>query len=141
MKISTFLLFIFLTFSSNICAQNNTDIERAAQDYIDGFYEGDTTKIKRSVHPDLSKLGYSFREEGIKEHIMTYERAVGFARDVANDPQYAAPKDAVQKIEILDVQDTIASVKLTLYWGIDYLLLAKIDDKWMITKVLWQAVD
>ncbi|MDO5978953.1 nuclear transport factor 2 family protein [Flavivirga spongiicola] len=122
-------------------SQDRSKIERAALDYIEGFYEGDTTKIKRSIHPDLSKLGYGRKSKGSKEHIMTYDRAIGFARDVASDPRWAASKDAVKTIEILDAQDKIACVKLTLYWGIDYLLMAKYDDKWMINKVLWQSLD
>lgn len=137
-------LFVFFTIIQNSFAQNNAGIERAALDYIEGFYEGDTTKIKRSIHPDLSKFGYG-RDKKTKKYkkgnSMSYDRAIDFAREVANNPKWAAPKDAVKKIEILDVQDKIACVKLTLYWGIDYLLMAKNDNKWMITKVLWQSVD
>jgi len=116
-------------------------INRAALDYIEGFYEGDTTKIKRSIHPSLSKLGYGRKSKGSKEHIMSYEKAIAFAADVASNPKWAAPKDAVKQIEILDAQDKIACVKLTLYWGVDYLLMAKNDGKWMINKVLWQSLD
>lgn len=122
-------------------SQDKVKIKRAALDYIEGFYTGDTLKIKRSIHPDLSKLGYGRKSKGSKEHIMSYDRAIGFARDVANDPRLAASSDAVKKIEILDAQDKIACVKVTVYWGIDYLLMVKYGDKWMITKVLWQAVD
>ncbi|MDT7832325.1 nuclear transport factor 2 family protein [Flavobacteriaceae bacterium S356] len=138
-SILTFLLlFCFYMYSYG---QDKTKIERAALDYIEGFYVGDTTKIKRSIHKDLSKIGYGRRSKGYKEHIMTYEKALNFSRDVAKNPQYAAPKGAVKKIEILDAQDKIACVKLTVYWGIDYLLMVKHDDKWMITKVVWQAVE
>ncbi len=126
---------------TNSLSQDRANIERAALDYIEGFYEGDITKIERSIHPELSKLGFGSKSKGSKEHKMSYERALDYARDVANDPKWKAPKDAAKKVEILDVQDKIACVKLTLYWGIDYLLLAKYDDRWMITKVLWQAVD
>jgi hypothetical protein len=37
------------------------------------------------------------------------------------------------------VLDQTASAKLTASWGIDYLLLAKYDGRWMITHVLWQT--
>lgn len=125
----------------NSYGQDKVKIKRAALDYIEGFYEGDTIKIKRSIHPELSKLGFGRKSKGSKQHIMSYEKAIGFARDVANDPQLAASSDAVKKIEILDAQDKIACVKLTVYWGVDYLLMAKYGDKWMITKVLWQATN
>ena len=136
------LTFLFISCSyMSAYSQDKVKIKRAALDYIEGFYTGDTLKIKRSIHPDLSKLGYGRKSKGSKEHIMSYDRAIGFARDVANDPRLAASSDAVKKIEILDAQDKIACVKVTVYWGIDYLLMVKYGDKWMITKVLWQAVD
>ncbi len=40
---------------------------------------------------------------------------------------------------VFDVQDQTASAKLTASWGTDYLLLAKVGDRWMITHVLWQS--
>ncbi len=143
MKKIILIILVSTCFYLNSYSQDKAGIKRAALDYIEGFYIGDTMKIKRSIHPDLSKYGYSKNDEtkAYKGHLMTYERAIGFAREVANDPQWAAPQGAVKKIKILDVQDKIASVKLTLYWGIDYLLMAKYEGKWMITKVLWQAVD
>ncbi|WP_025665532.1 nuclear transport factor 2 family protein [Aquimarina megaterium] len=141
MKKTILIFLLIFCFHLDSFSQDKDKIEKAALDYIEGFYEGDTTKIKRSVHPDLSKLGFGSKRKGSKVHIMSYEKAIGFARDVANDPQWAAPKDAVKTIEIMDAQDKIACVKLTLYWGIDYLLMAKHDDKWMITKVLWQSLD
>lgn len=135
------LLFLTLSFCAHSNGQETKKIERAALDYIEGFYKGDTLKIKRSIHKDLSKIGYGRRSKGYKEHIMTYEKALNFSRDVAKNPKYAAPKGAVKKIEILDAQDKIACVKLTLYWGIDYLLMVKYRDKWMISKVVWQALE
>ncbi len=49
------------------------------------------------------------------------------------------PKDASKDIVIYDVLDQTASVKLTAFWGIDYMHLAKIDGKWMIVNVMWQS--
>jgi hypothetical protein len=33
----------------------------------------------------------------------------------------------------------VASGKVTAWWGIDYILLEKINNKWMIRMVLWQG--
>lgn len=141
-KIALIPVFLFCI-TMNSYSQDRAMIERAALDYIEGFYEGDTLKIIRSLHPDLSKYGYSKddKNNSYRGHPMSFEKAVDYARDVFNNPKWAAPKGAVKKIEILDVQDKIANAKLTLFWGIDYLLLVKHNDKWMITKVLWQALD
>ena len=143
MKKIVLLPLLLLCFHLISFAQDDSGIRRAALDYIEGFYEGDTAKIIRSLDPELSKYGYSIdkKTKKYKGHPMSYERAVDFAREVQTNPEWAAPKDALKKIEILDAQDKIANVKLTVYWGIDYLLMAKQGEKWVITKVLWQSLD
>lgn len=142
MKKLMLLLLLTGCFCFEANAQDTALIESAVLDYVEGFYEGDTARISRSIHPDLSKFGYSYQKDSLnyKGHLMTFDRAIGYALDVKKNPEYAAPPNAVKKIEILDAQDKIANVKLTAYWGIDYLLLAKYDGKWMVTKVLWQTV-
>jgi len=142
MKKSLLLFALISTICVSSYSQDNAEVKRVALDYIEGFYQGDTLKINRSIHKNLSKFGYGINQKSKKYvvHPMTYEGAINFALGVQQNPKYAAPNDAVKKIEILDIQDKIACVKLTVYWGIDYLLLAKENDKWMIVKVLWQEV-
>jgi len=45
----------------------------------------------------------------------------------------------IKEVLVLDVQSQTACVKVKAWWGTDYLLLAKINDRWMITHVLWQS--
>ncbi|MFT4665894.1 MAG: hypothetical protein ACI8YQ_000945 [Polaribacter sp.] len=45
----------------------------------------------------------------------------------------------LKKVEVLDVENNIASAKVTAFWGIDYMLLSKVGDKWMIEEVLWEG--
>lgn len=49
------------------------------------------------------------------------------------------PETAPKKIEILDLLDQIAVVKLSAEWGIDYLNLARQDGRWQVIHVLWQT--
>ena len=49
------------------------------------------------------------------------------------------PATAPKEIELLDVLDQTAAVKVTATWGTDYLLLGKYDDRWMVSSVLWQS--
>lgn len=131
--------------ASDLAAQSAGDraaVERAALDYIEGLYEGDPTKIERSVHPTLTKLGFQ-REDASADYAespMTYEELIGFARwvkDSGNYPDASAPKE----VRVLDVQDQTAAVKIRAWWGTDYMHLAKIDGSWMILHVLWQTLD
>jgi hypothetical protein len=129
-------------------AQSNTSgtrddreaVRRAVLDYVEGFYEGDSTKLARSVRPEVYKYGFykaqdSTRYRGMQ---MTWPAFFNYARGIKQNNRQA-PATAPKTIEIYDIQDQTASAKLTAFWGTDYLLLAKYDDKWMISHVLWQG--
>ena len=116
-------------------------VRRAVLDYVEGFYEGDTTKLLRAMWPDVRKYGYS-RDQATGVYrgmVMSFPR--GFM-DYANSIRLGrnrTPPNAPKDITIYDVQDQTASAKLTAWWGTDYLLLAKENGRWMITHVLWQS--
>lgn len=121
-------------------AADRAAVERAVLDYVEGFYEGDTTKLIRSVHPDVTKYGYYIPRDSTKYvgEPMPFAEFLSYARGVRarNQP---APATAPKRIEIFDVQNQTASAKLTAWWGTDYLLLAKYEGRWMIRQVMWQS--
>ena len=115
-------------------------VRRAVLDYVEGFYEGDSTKLARSVRPEVYKYGFykapdSTSYRGMQ---MTWPAFFNYARGVKQNNRQAPPT-APKTIEIYDVQDQTATAKLTAFWGTDYMLLANYDGKWMITHVLWQG--
>ena len=119
-------------------AADRAAVRAAVLDYVDGFYEGDSTKHVRSVAKEVYKYGYSKRDDGYTGMQMTWAGFMSFDRGVRegrNRPPADAPKDIV----LFDVNDQTASAKLTAWWGIDYLLLAKRDGRWMVTHVMWQS--
>jgi hypothetical protein len=116
-------------------------VRRAVLDYVEGFYEGDSTKLLRSVAPIVRKIGYhraspdsAYRPSGMSfpDGFMGYARGVREGRN-------KTPAGAAKEVVLFDVQDQTASAKLTAWWGTDYLLLARQDGRWMITHVLWQS--
>jgi hypothetical protein len=124
-------------------ADDREAVRRAVLDYVEGFYQGDSTRLRRSVWPDVRKYGYMRRQTGgvvryqgialrFPEEFMRVAADMGSGRD-------AIPADAPRDITLFDVQDQTASAKLRAVWGTDYLLLAKENGRWMITHVLWQA--
>jgi hypothetical protein len=128
--------------NASVAAQAKADdreaVRRAVLDYVEGFYEGDTTKFVRSVSPTVYKYGYSRRGEAYVGSQMPYSGFMSFANGVKagrNLPPANAPKE----ITIYDVQDQTASAKLTAWWGTDYLLVAKQNGRWVITHVMWQS--
>lgn len=128
------------TASAQAPASDREQVRRAVLDYVEGFYEGDSTKLIRSISPDVYKYGYwapndSARYSGER---MTWPEFLGYARRVKASGR-PTPATAPREIVVFDVADQTASAKLTATWGIDYLLLARRDGRWMITHVLWQS--
>ena len=125
-----------------IQAESNKEkdaVRQAALDYIEALYQVDSSRIERSVHPDLSKRGF-YRETGAdayKPGTMTYQQLYDLAGRWNKNGQ--VKKDAPKEVIVLDVLDQTASVKVVAQWGIDYMHLAKYDGKWKIINVLWQS--
>ena len=115
-------------------------VRRAVLDYVEGFYEGDTAKLIRSVHSDVQKYGFYIPRDSARYvgEAMPWAEFLSYARNVRarNRP---APATAPKEIVIYDVLDQTASAKLTAFWGTDYLLLAKHDGRWMVRMVIWQT--
>ncbi len=115
-------------------------VRRAVLDYVEGFYEGDTAKLARSVRPDVVKYGYSKPrgESAYRGEPMPWSEFLSYAKSVKERGR-PTPATAPKDIVIFDVADQTAAAKLTAWWGIDYFHLAKFDGRWMITQVLWQS--
>lgn len=123
-------------------ADDRAAVRQAVLDYVEGFYEGDTTRLVRSVWPEVRKWGYA-RARGADGAYrgMAMAFPAGFLQYAAGvrEGRTRTPADAPKTITLFDVQDQTASAKLTAWWGTDYLLLAKEQGRWMITHVLWQT--
>jgi hypothetical protein len=137
------LVLLLLGSAGTVKAQGSSDragVERAVLDYVEGFYEGDTAKLVRSVHPNVVKYGFFIPRDSSRYsgEAMPYAEFLAYANRVKARGR-PAPADAPKRIEIFDVQDQTASAKLTAFWGTDYLLLARENGRWMIRQVLWQT--
>ncbi len=127
------------TFADQAVNGDRAAVEQAAFDYIDALYLADPSRIERSVHPELTKRGF-WREPGAPAYgsqlTMTYAQLGSLAgswnRDKTRDT-------SIRKVDVYEVLDQTASAKVTAFWGIDYLQLAKYDGRWKIINILWQA--
>lgn len=139
-KILPIILLCFIT-KLAIAQDDKQKVERACLNYIEGFYEGDTTKLIASLKPTLYKIGFWKNEQSDKYEFsgqMTYRKALDYAKGVQEKKNF--PKaDAPKKVEVIDVMNAIAVAKVSAWWGFDYLLLSKLDDKWMIEEVIWEG--
>lgn len=141
LRTATFLALGALGLPAPSTAQHAHDpagVERAALDYLEGFYEGSTEKIRRSVHPDAHKFGFAMRDGTYQRIPMSYDQMLAFATRVRETGDHP-PDDAPKRVELLDVMDQIAVAKVDAWWGSDYLTMARYDGQWKIVQVLWQS--
>jgi hypothetical protein len=114
-------------------------VRRAALNYVEGFYEGDTAKLVSALRPELSKYGF-WRDstQNYTGERMTYAEAIDYAKRVKarNRP---VPANWPKEVAIFEVLPHTAAAKVTAWWGTDYLLLGKYDGRWMISHVLWES--
>jgi len=141
MKQIAIIYFLVIIMNRASAQSPKEDVSKACLNYIEGFYEGDTTKLIKCLMPSLYKFGY-WKDKTSGKYVpdgnMTYRQALDYAKNVFDKKRFAK-SDAPKKVEVLDVQNTIASAKVTAWWGIDYILLFKQDDNWMIEHVLWEG--
>jgi len=115
-------------------------VRRAGLDYLEGFYEGDSAKIVRSVRPDARKIGY-YTEQGSPKYLseeMSYAEMIAYANNFKKRGR-TTPATAPREVIVGEVNDQTATAKVVAWWGIDYLQLARYDGRWMIVNVMWQS--
>lgn len=138
--LTALLLAIALPLRAQDAASDRAAVEAAVRDYVEGFYQGDTTRLQRSVSPEVYKVGW-FRPRNAtayESERMTWPEFISYANRVRTSGR-TAPATAPRDIVVFDVLDQTASARLTAFWGVDYLLLAKVNGRWTITHVLWQS--
>jgi len=140
----TTLLILLVVSTFDLRAQRPADeaaVKKACMNYIEGFYEGDESKLRAALSEDLHKFGFWKNAESgeFGDRInMSYEGAMDFARNVREKEDYASA-DAPRIVEVMDVKEYIAAAKVTAWWGEDYLLLSKRSGSWRIEQVIWEG--
>lgn len=140
MKRIAFVL-TFCVVTNFLVAQDKEAVTKSCLNYIEGFYEGDTTKLIAALKPTLYKIGFwKNKTSGAYDFDgqMTYRQALDYANGVLAKKNFAKA-DAPKKVEVLDIMKTTAAAKVTAWWGVDYILLSKQNGKWMIEEVLWEG--
>ena len=138
-----------ITGATNATAQESeytapeSDVEavrEAVLDYVNAFYRVQPGLVPRSVSLGLAKIGVGSGSEppgDISENRMTFAKLVAATAEWNADGE--VPEDAIKEVVIYEVLDYTASVKLVADWGIDYMHLAKYEDRWLIMNVIYQG--
>ena len=143
MKNILLISIIILTFyglsiqaQTTVSEADKTAIKQTAMDYIEGWYEGNTERVERALHPELAK-----RIVRTKDGNSQFEQigAMTLVDRVRRGGGKQTPKEKQQKdVTILDVFENAASIKIVASDWIDYLHVAKFNGRWVIVNVLWE---
>jgi hypothetical protein len=140
-------LFVSITFlvaplvmGDSLAAQSAADsaaIRAVALDYAEGWYTGDSARMSRALHPRLAKR-IVMTPPGAESRLgdMTAEQLVHGTAQGGGSRTPAAGRQA--DVQILDIFRSAASVRLTMADWIDYLHVAKWNDRWVVINVLWE---
>ncbi len=141
---TTIALVAFLTLPlCSMSAQSTSSVEDSAMtatalNYIEGWYEGNATRMEMALHPELAKrMVYTDPKTGRSQlnqmsamTLVQYTRLGGGSR---------TPKEKQRKeVTILDRFNNAAVVKVVAADWVDYLQEAKVNGEWKIINVLWE---
>jgi hypothetical protein len=133
------VLLLGVLIAAPVAAQSAADsaaIRTTALDYAHGWYTGDAARMQRALHPDLAKRivrnngGSSTLDQMSAAQLTNATRSGGGSNTPANARQ--------ADVSILDIFGNTASVRLTMNGWIDYMHMARWQDRWVIVNVLWE---
>lgn len=141
------MLFLIIAFSLSysVIAGPLTDdkkIERAVLDYIESQHQVNVNLMARSLDKKLAKRTYWKSKDDAEFVLETDYKTMLRVAETYNKDGDKFPTSPRVEIKILDIDNRVASVKLTADDWIDYMHLYKDENKqWKIINVLWQYHD
>jgi hypothetical protein len=120
------------------------EILRATRGYFEAFVNVSPELVRSHFLPTASKVGFMYdyaSEQFMPLAIHDFEQIVEWASRY--NASGVMPASAPH-ITVLDARAKTAVVKLTADWapdrpGVDYVLLVKPANKWLISSILWQS--
>lgn len=141
----TLFMMIAFSLSYSVIADSLTDdkkIERAVLDYIESQHQVDANLMARSLDKKLAKRTYWKSKDGAEFVLETDYKTMLRVAETYNKDGDKFPTSPRVEIKILDIDNRVASVKLTADDWIDYMHLYQDESKeWKIINVLWQYHD
>jgi hypothetical protein len=125
------LVFITITVKSQT-TNDSIQIKQAALDYVEGWFYKDATRVDNAVHFEFVKR--SIQTPDSIDFLGTINKSrMDFITLYHRDREYSLNTE----VFILDAMPTIASVKVIFNECIEYLHIAKLNDKWKIVNNLF----
>jgi len=117
-------------------ANERATVAAVAQNYMDAYYSADVNRMEQAIHPDFHKRTLQLKDGHIE---LVQDTGLSLLEGVRGGSGRDIPvKDRVQRIEVLDIYNDAASVKVVTGRWVDYMLLSKLDGKWRVLDVVLQ---
>jgi len=138
-------LFMLLVLSFQPCGSDSWGAEHEDLDairitcmnYMNGWYQGDTEMMKKSLHPLLAKRSLRGSSEISKQLRQTsFEDMIRYTGSGYGKELWKS-EHTIEFIP-LDIRETIASVKMVTPHYLEYLHLARFGDQWLIVNTLYE---
>lgn len=111
-------------------------ITATIMDYIEGWYEGNSERMDRALHPELSKKGLLVNPRTGRTFLNPIGKSAMVEATRAGVGKLAPEKRHIQ-VQIFDVHGDMASAVAMSAKFVDYIHLVHQDGRWMVANVLW----
>lgn len=116
--------------------EDSLEIRRAVLDYAEGFYSGDVVRMEHALYPDFNMV--KPRKVSQAGNIaLTYSTYSGLLEATRSGVGRLEEEKRKISINILNIRENVANVKLVSAKFNDYVQLVKNDNQWKIINVLW----
>jgi hypothetical protein len=118
-------------------AADSAAIRAAALDYIEGWYEGDDARMRRALHPELTKrILMTPPDAPSRLSNMSANQLIAATANGGGRQTPAGERNI--RVRILDVFGAAATVRVDAAEWIDYMHLSRTLEGWRIVNVLWE---
>jgi Putative lumazine-binding len=107
-------------------------VARAACDYIEGWFDGDSARMERALHPELAKRSLEQDASGA-ESVRTLTAREMIDMTASGEGQREDVDDRRIEVEVHDVSEAIASATVRSALYVDLLQLLKTRDGWRLS--------
>lgn len=125
--------------ASTVSPEDVEAITQACRDYFEAWYTADAERIRNSLHPNLAKRSLERDPDTGKWKIDHVDATTMVALTREGWGTKKAPEgERWLHITIRDAYGRIASATVISYPYVEYLHLAKFDDRWRIVNAIWE---
>ncbi|MFZ4620847.1 MAG: nuclear transport factor 2 family protein [Bacteroidota bacterium] len=137
--ILSFMVVLSLTGYSQ-SSKDSSDIRLAVTNYADGWYEGDTLKMTKAIHPRMTKriVGWSreFKNnQNVLQELNAFQLMDGTQKGIG---KRIPAERRLKNVTILSMYTNTVSVKLEMADWFEYLHLGRWNGEWKIINSLWE---